>query len=1139
MRFLNDPLVGRTIAQYEILTRVGGGAMGVVYRARDLKLGRAVALKFLPQQWSNDEGAKQRFLREAQAASATDHPNICTIHDIETADDGQLFIVMSLYEGQTLKQRLESGPLPVDEALDIATQIADGLAKAHAQGVVHRDVKPGNVMVTEDGVRILDFGLATFVDALKLTGENVSFGTPAYMSPEQVRGEAADARSDVWAAGAVLYEMLAGHPPFQGAYAEAVGYAIRHESPMSLRADRPDIGEDIEQLVFRALHKDPDIRFQSGRAFARALREARGLSVPLDLRTEPLPMADVPLQPGSRKRRAWPRGIMAAAAVVVLVIGALAVWLLRPIERAAVVVAPVVNQTGRAELDAYRLALTEIVTDRLAQSRDVRPVSYRRLLQALQRYSRGTGGDVTSRDAVQSMATDAGSGVIILPTLLYDNASGSWRARVEFRDARTATNLRVAETNPVVSSLSKDTAYVLMTAVTDLVDEYFASSQTKVLASMGSFFDRHGAHMRAASLRTLDAVEAYERGMQAYESLEYADALQAFQAAARLDTRHPLPAVWISRVARLMTQWEMAREAGAKAVSLITADTPPSDALFAQAVSAEADRQSDEAGERYRALARRFADEPLWLVELAAFQDRAGLTADAVSSYHALIARDARMIRPHLELCRLYNSTRMNEAGLARQHGARARDMYVAAGDSIGEGLAMLCLADILRVGSSDDRAEARKTAEGAKALFERAGAQYNLARAFHYMAVTRAREDPAGAIVEWEQSLAIAEKVRNTGLEATVLLNLGTANGELGNRTQAVEYYRRTARANEARGDEQGAAYYLANAGALTIAYGTRPDEGLRDAQNALAVVQNIDKNFEAFCLRTIAKYHRQTGNRAEAERLLQRAEAIARERNLSEEVTAVAGELGRLFLDFSDYNRAQTSLQQAVEKESGADRLEAQISLARAEVMLGDFASARDLLNEAGSTVDDPRNRRLIPQLQVTRGLLAYESGQLAAARAEFARAAALVTTDLIDQASVEARAYVGWIDARAGKLSEGKTAILASLEDARQMRRAALEARIRTMLAGVLLLEHRVQDAIAAASAVALEGLGPEMQAVVHHMRAETYLAGGDGDAARREVMLRDEQVQHLQKMLSRPDDLARRASMADLLANPTVR
>src|SRR5262245_3444472 len=230
--------------------------MGIVYAARDLKLGRRVALKFLPPQWCHDESAKQRFIREAQAASSTDHRNICTIHDIETADDGQLFIVMAYYEGETLKKRLESGPLPIEEALDIATQVSEGLAKAHAQGVVHRDIKPGNIILTEDGVRILDFGLATFVDALKLTIENAPLGTVAYMSPEQVRGLPADARTDVWATGAVLYEMLTGHPPFRGSHPEAIGFAIRNEPPSPIRAERPDVPEEVEKLVFRALHKE-------------------------------------------------------------------------------------------------------------------------------------------------------------------------------------------------------------------------------------------------------------------------------------------------------------------------------------------------------------------------------------------------------------------------------------------------------------------------------------------------------------------------------------------------------------------------------------------------------------------------------------------------------------------------------------------------------------------------------------------------------------------------------------------------------------------------------------------------------------------------------------------------------------------
>lgn len=280
-----DHLVGKTVGHYDVVAKLGGGAMGVVYTAKDRKLGRTVALKFLSPQWSHDESAKQRFMREAQAASATDHPNICTIYSIESTDDERLFIVMAYYDGQTLKEKLQTGALPVDEALDIATQVAEGLAKAHSQGIVHRDVKPGNLILTEHGVKILDFGLAKFADALQLTITGSPLGTVAYMSPEQTRGDEADARSDVWALGVVVYEMLTGELPFKGAYPEAVSHAIRNDPVPPLSGPGRDIPKSVEALVLRALEKNPDQRFQTAREIAHALRVLQGRTSPLTLPT--------------------------------------------------------------------------------------------------------------------------------------------------------------------------------------------------------------------------------------------------------------------------------------------------------------------------------------------------------------------------------------------------------------------------------------------------------------------------------------------------------------------------------------------------------------------------------------------------------------------------------------------------------------------------------------------------------------------------------------------------------------------------------------------------------------------------------------------------------------------------------------
>jgi serine/threonine protein kinase/predicted Zn-dependent protease len=285
---LEIAMIGQTISHYKILEKLGGGGMGVVYKAEDTKLKRFVALKFLPPDLTRDEEAKQRFINEAQAASALDHPNICNIHEIDETADGQIFIAMAYYDGETLKKRVAKGEerrakgeeraapialrsspfamtggLPVVEVIDIAIQIAQGLAKAHEHGIVHRDIKPANVIVTNEGVvKIIDFGLAKLMGTKGITRTPSTLGTIAYMSPEQTQSETLDHRTDIWSLGVVLYEMLTGQLPFKGEYDQAVIYSIMNEEPQPVTTLRPELPIVLEQIVEKALRKDRSGRYQ-------------------------------------------------------------------------------------------------------------------------------------------------------------------------------------------------------------------------------------------------------------------------------------------------------------------------------------------------------------------------------------------------------------------------------------------------------------------------------------------------------------------------------------------------------------------------------------------------------------------------------------------------------------------------------------------------------------------------------------------------------------------------------------------------------------------------------------------------------------------------------------------------------------
>jgi len=264
---------GSTVAgKYKVIEELGRGGMGVVYKAEDTRLKRTVALKFLPPEFARDSEARERFVREAQAAAALDHPHICTIYEISEVE-GQTFISMAYIKGQSLKEKIASDPLELEKAINVAIQVTEGLQEAHEKGIVHRDIKPANIMLTEKGqVKIMDFGLAKLSWGVDLTKTATIMGTVAYMSPEQAKGEKVDHRTDIWSFGAMLYEMLTGKLPFRSDKDQATIYAILHEEPQSTTELRKDIPENLDKIIEKCLKKSPQKRYKDVEAILNDLK---------------------------------------------------------------------------------------------------------------------------------------------------------------------------------------------------------------------------------------------------------------------------------------------------------------------------------------------------------------------------------------------------------------------------------------------------------------------------------------------------------------------------------------------------------------------------------------------------------------------------------------------------------------------------------------------------------------------------------------------------------------------------------------------------------------------------------------------------------------------------------------------------